>query len=49
VGVVLGTIGIAQYVATTPPENERQRRPRALSFQLGPTNGGAFGTLRGAF
>ncbi len=49
VGVLLATIGIAQYVATTPPENERPRRPRALSFQLGPTNGGAFGMLRGAF
>ena len=48
-GAVLATIGIAQYVATTPPENERPRRPRALSFQLGPTNGGAFGVLRGAF
>jgi len=49
VGAVLATIGIAQYVATTPPETERPRRPRALSFQIGPTNGGAIGMLRGAF
>jgi MFS family permease len=49
VGAVLATVGIAQVVATTPPENERPRRPRALSLQLGPTNGGAFGMLRGAF
>ena len=48
-GAVLATIGIAQYVATTPPDSERPRRPRPLSFQLGPTNGGAFGMLRGAF
>mgnify|MGYP001050892896 CR=1 FL=1 len=42
VGAVLATVGISQYVASKPPE-------RALSFQLGPTNGGAFGMLRGAF
>jgi hypothetical protein len=42
VGAVLATVGISQYVASKPPE-------RALSFQLGPTNGGAFGVIRGAF
>ena len=49
VGVLLATIGIAQYVATAPPESQRSPRPRALGFQLGPTNGGAFGMIRGAF
>jgi len=41
-GAVLATVGISQYVASKPPE-------RALSFQFGPTNGGAFGVIRGAF
>jgi hypothetical protein len=48
VGAVLATIGIAQYVASGPPADQRPRA-RALSFQLGPTNGGAFGMIRGAF
>ena len=48
VGALLATVGISQYVASAPSDNERPRA-RALSFQIGPTNGGAFGMLRGAF
>ena len=48
VGAVLSIVGISAYVASGSG-SAGATRTRNVSFQLGPTDGGAFGMVRGRF